>query len=540
MNRGRDSLMPIGAVVLIAAVAFVTLALVNSARDKGLSALEKAKTAEIGASADSRDQQIVGILTSTTALAAQPWDFAPASPNDLRILNSYRSPDARTGFFLIDPSDRVTQGILLRDGVVATKYDHTGFAAAKSSRSYLAGQGQILPVGTGLTTEVPVFVLSLPVIDRTTGAYRGSFIAEVDVSPESSFNREISQLVHGRTDQVLIVDSAGVVLAANRNDLLAKPLDGRAATVRDGFHRVDDEVVVRAAIPSAGWSLVFREEASEFDHALSQPLQNAARVVVVLLLLVGLGVFVLLFRRLRAAHEEQARLRRLNEDQEEFISIVSHELRTPVSGILGFLQTALDHWEVMDDAERRGAMRRAATNARRLQALTRDVLDTESVEAGRLAFNFEPTELVDEVRSAVEAAEALYDDHLITFELPVPPVTANVDADRIQQVLTNLLDNAAKNSPPGSTIQVRLVAEDGKATVSVVDAGSGLDPELGERLFEKFIRGRGSSVSGTGLGLYVCRLVIEAHHGTISAGPNPEGGTRFTFDLPMTAAPVGV
>jgi signal transduction histidine kinase len=251
-------------------------------------------------------------------------------------------------------------------------------------------------------------------------------------------------------------------------------------------------------------------------------------------LALGAVIFVLLLRRLRAAREEQARLRQLNKNQEEFISIVSHELRTPVAGILGFLQTGLDHWDVMQESERRTAMRRAATNARRLQALTRDVLDTESVEAGQLAFNFEPVDLVDEVRSAVEAAEALYDDHPVTFQVPPEPVEVNADSDRLQQVMTNLLDNAAKNSPPGSTIKVRLEAEDGRAKVSVTDSGSGLDPDLGPQIFDKFIRGRGSSVSGTGLGLYLCRLVVEAHHGTISAHVEPAGGTCFMFDLPLS------
>ena len=534
MNRFRDSLVPAGAVVLIAVVAMVTLTLVNSARDKGLSALEGAKIAEIRAAAESRDQQIIGFLTSTTALAAQPWDFQISSPGDLKILNSYRSPTARTGLFLLDSTDHVTQGILLQGPVIGTLYQHAGFDQVRQSKSYLGGRGAILPVGQGLTTDVPVFGLALPVIDRTTGAYRGAFIAEVDVSAESSFNQEIARLVRRRTDQLLIVDSQGMILAASRTALLARPIDARVTHLGPGFHRLGGEVIALAPVPSAGWQLVFREDAAEFDHALSQPLQNAARVVFVLLLALAAVVFVLLVRRLRAAREEQARLRQLNKNQEEFISIVSHELRTPVAGILGFLQTGLDHWDVMQDSERRTAMRRAATNARRLQALTRDVLDTEAVEVGQLAFNFEPVDLIDEVRSAVEAAEALYDDHPVTFEVPPEPVEVNADADRLQQVMTNLLDNAAKNSPPGATIRVRLEADDRQAKVSVTDSGSGLDPDLGPQIFDKFIRGRGSSVSGTGLGLYLCRLVIEAHHGTISAHVEREGGTCFVFELPLS------
>ena len=182
-------------------------------------------------------------------------------------------------------------------------------------------------------------------------------------------------------------------------------------------------------------------------------------------------------------------------------------------------------------------MRRAATNARRLQALTRDVLDTESVEAGRMAFNFETVDLVEEVREAVEAAAALYDDHAITADLPAGPAPASADADRIQQVLTNLIDNAVKNSPPGAPVSVSLRAQDGVARLCVTDCGSGLDPAVVPRLFDKFVRGRGNTVSGTGLGLYVARLIVEAHHGTIAAAPGPGGGAEFSFDLPLAAAP---
>ena len=117
-----------------------------------------------------------------------------------------------------------------------------------------------------------------------------------------------------------------------------------------------------------------------------------------MLLAVGLTLTVVLARRLRQAREEERRLIELNRSQDEFISVVSHELRTPVSGVLGFLQTSLDHWEVMSDADRHNAVRRAFTNARRLQAMTRDVLDTESIESGRFGYVKHEVDLTEEVR----------------------------------------------------------------------------------------------------------------------------------------------
>jgi signal transduction histidine kinase len=537
MRKLREWLVPTAAAGLIAVLAVVTLVLIDSARQRGLEALEEAKTAEINAAAASRDQQISGFFSATSALAAQPWDFKPSSPADLDILNRYRSPEAHTGFFLIDPQDRVTQGLLLkRPDLIGARYDHPGFAEARNSSQLLAGRGTILPVGQGLTTDVPVYALVLPVIDPRTGAYRGSFVAEGDVSSESSFNKEISRSIRARSDELLIIDSMGTILAASKTSRLGKPLDREIFALRPGFHRADGLVLAVADVPSAKWRLIFQQDQGEFEASLAQPLQNAGRILLIVLLLIAGGVFALLVRRLRAAREEQARLRRLNESQEEFISIVSHELRTPVAGILGFLQSGLDHWEVMTEPERKTAMRRAATNARRLQALTRDVLDTESVEAGRMAFNFETVDLAEEVREAVEAATALYDDHAITADLPAGRAQASADADRIQQVLTNLIDNAVKNSPPGAPVAVSLQVQDGVARLSVSDRGSGLDPAVAQRVFDKFVRGRGNAVSGTGLGLYVCRLIVEAHHGHIAAADIPGGGAEFSFDLPLVEA----
>src|SRR5207244_1956914 len=132
----------------------------------------------------------------------------------------------------------------------------------------------------------------------TTGTYKGCFVAEVDVSPESSFNQEVSQLVRHRTDQVLIADSRNIVLAASRTDQLDSELDPAYRDLPAGFHRIGDQVVVVAPVPSAGWQVLFRQDASEFDHAVAQPLQDAGRILVVVMLVVGVALFYVLLRRL--------------------------------------------------------------------------------------------------------------------------------------------------------------------------------------------------------------------------------------------------
>lgn len=280
---------------------------------------------------------------------------------------------------------------------------------------------------------------------------------------------------------------------------------------------------------------MFRQDRATFEAPLAQPIQDVGRLVVIVFLAVGAVMFVLLLRRLRVAREEQERLRRINEAQEEFISIVSHELRTPVAGVLGFLETSLDHWDAMSDAARETTVRRAAVNARRLQALTRDVLDTQSVETGRLAFNVDPIDLGEETRAAAEAALALYRDRPIEVAADDPIPVAG-DPDRLQQVLTNLIDNAHTNAPPGTVIEVSASSDAGNAFVAVRDHGPGLPAEGLERVFDKFVRTGSSTVAGTGLGLYICRRIIEAHGGRIWAENAPGGGAVFTFRLPLRDA----
>lgn len=540
MRRFREQLVPFGVLAAIVAVGVVTLGLLSSAQRSGLRALRDAKVAEVGATAASREQQTVNFLQSTSFLAAQQWDFRPNSPNDLRILESYRGPDARTGFFLLDPSDRVTQGILLEGNPIGAVFDRPGFAKARNSESYQRGVGAVLPVhSTGLTTSLPTVAVVLPVVDRTTSAYRGAFVAEIDVSPQANINAEVAKLARGEGAEFLILDTEGTVYAAADTSLLAKKLPAEYASLGKGDHNVGKRLVVVDDIPSAGWRVMFRQDRDTFESPLAQPIQDVGRLVVVVFLALGLGMFVVLLRRLRAAREEQERLRRINEAQEEFISIVSHELRTPVAGVLGFLETSLDHWSTMSDAERQTTVRRAAVNARRLQALTRDVLDTQSVETGQLAYNFESIDLAQETRAVVEAATALYHDRPIEVSAEPGSITVAGDPDRLQQVLTNLIDNAHTNAPPGTPIEISTTVDEEGALVSVRDHGPGLPAEGFERVFDKFVRTGSSSVAGTGLGLYICRRIIEAHHGRIWAENAPDGGAVFRFRIPLRGVGVG-
>lgn len=538
MSRLRDRLVPAAAFLLLAGLGVLVLVLVGDAEAKGRRALEDSVLGEVEAIARSQNSRVESQLTGASGLASDTWDLEPNSAGDLERLNEILElvPDLPTGFFLTDANGIITQGVLLEDrDSIGSRLERVGFSEVFTSPVFNAGAGVVLPVGEGITTDVPTIALVYPI--PGPDSLRGAFVFESEVAADSAFNAEIGELRRGETGTFLVFDLMGRIIAANDPSQIGETVSEPALLDSSpGLRVVDGEVRVVADIPAAAWRIAFTQDRDEFLSGLSGPLQQVGQIVVVAFLLIGAVLGVTLTRRLQAAREEQARLRLLADSQEEFISIVSHELRTPVAGVLGFLQTTMDHWDAMSDTERFNALRRSASNARRLQSLTRDVLDSQSVESGRMGYVMSEADMCEEVTVAIEAARALYPTIEFEPDLEVDEVSAVIDVDRIQQVLTNLLDNAARVAPPDTSVIVRLWRSDDRVKVSVRDHGPGLAPDLRDRVFDKFVRGSTSSVTGTGLGLYIARQIVEAHGGTISVDSVPGQGATFEFDVPMLQA----
>lgn len=539
MRRRLEALLPVVVLAGFLVAAVVVNLLLTSAQARGVHALEDSIEVEVEAVAASQDQRFANTFDSAAGLAnpaGAPYAIETGSAADRERLETLLQllPDVRSGFYLLDARDRVTQGVqLLDEGSIGQPFEWPGYEALRGSATFAQGRGGVLPVAEGLTTDEPVLALVIPVLDPGTGARRGAFVFESVVAADSDFNQEIGPLGRGDTGEYLFYDDAGAVVAASDPTRLGQVLrDERLRTAPVGVQRFGDQVVALAEVPSAGWRVAFRQDAEEFEEPLVGPLATAGRVLVVVLLAAGGLLTVLLQRRLRAARAEQARLRQLGESQQELISIVSHELRTPVAGVLGFLETTLDHWDDMSDDERRSALGRAAANAQRLQSMTRDVLDTQSVEQGRLVHVLQPLDLAAEVRVAIDAARALAPDRRFVLDGPDEPVWVQGDADRLHQVLANLLDNAQRSSPVVEPIEVTVAATGSEAEVQVRDHGAGIAEEALERIFDKFVRERGDSVRGTGLGLYIARQVLEAHGGRIWAESPPGAGATFRFTIP--------
>ncbi|MGQ9715767.1 MAG: sensor histidine kinase, partial [Anaerolineae bacterium] len=177
----------------------------------------------------------------------------------------------------------------------------------------------------------------------------------------------------------------------------------------------------------------------------------------------------------------------------------------------------------------------------RLQRLINDLFTVSRLEAGRLDLQPRPTDVGSLVRKVAEGLQQVADQH-IQVRLPLTPLQAHLDPDRITQVLDNLLGNAIKFSPPGGTITVSATLEgDGDwLHIWVEDEGPGIPPQHLERIFEKFYRverGVVRKASGVGLGLHICKSIVEAHGGRIWAENRPEGGSAFHFRLPVAGPP---
>ena len=238
--------------------------------------------------------------------------------------------------------------------------------------------------------------------------------------------------------------------------------------------------------------------------------------------------------------QDLAPLRELEGMRAEFMGMVSHELRAPLTSIKGSAATVLNASRALDPAEVRQFFRIIDEQANHMDALIHDLLDAGRIETGTLAVAAEPTEiagLVDQARNTFISGGGR---HTVLIDIPpeLPPVMA--DRQRIAQVLNNLFSNAARHSPESLPIRISASREGVHVAVSVSDEGRGVPAERLSRLFQKYAgpgTGKGRAGPGRhGLGLIICKGLVEAHGGRIrAASGGTDRGTRFTFTLPVAA-----
>jgi signal transduction histidine kinase len=255
----------------------------------------------------------------------------------------------------------------------------------------------------------------------------------------------------------------------------------------------------------------------------------------------AVGVFVLL-AALSSTRSEVSAMRRASdradailEGRAEIAGMIAHEVRGPVTTIRGIASTAAAHYEGLDDGERREFFSLIEQESRRLLGAVDQTSLALKIDAGSLSFQMMPAPLATIVRAGIEAASVPSSEHGVRV-VAQEEVTLVADATRLTEVVRQLVDNAAKYSPPGTPITVRAVAEDGAAVIEVVDEGPGIPVDQRAVVFERFNRWRPRGYEerpGNGLGLFICRGLVAEHQGEIAVEDGPSGGTMLRVRLPL-------
>ncbi|HEY2144548.1 MAG TPA: two-component system sensor histidine kinase KdpD [Steroidobacteraceae bacterium] len=220
------------------------------------------------------------------------------------------------------------------------------------------------------------------------------------------------------------------------------------------------------------------------------------------------------------------------------LAALSHDLRTPLTVLVG-LAESLALTTPRLSAQQLETADAIQDEARRMSTLVSNLLDMARIESGEVRLNLQWQPLEEVVGAALEAARNMLQRHHIEVRIPRDLPLVKFDAVLIERVLVNLLENVSKYTPPGSTVTLTAQVIADRLSVSVSDDGPGLPIGREEAVFQKFTRGeRESATPGVGLGLAICRAIIESHQGKIVAAQRPGGGAIFTFTLPLGSPPL--
>jgi signal transduction histidine kinase len=224
----------------------------------------------------------------------------------------------------------------------------------------------------------------------------------------------------------------------------------------------------------------------------------------------------------------------------ELVSAVSHELRQPLASIRGFTEMLLAHWGEFSDAEKMEMLVEVLHDAVRVGRLMDELVDMSRLGGGRQRLSCVPTQVRPLVERAVRNVKVSYPGMEAALDLPGELPAVTVDPFKIEQVLTNILENACKHGAAGPVLVTAAVVSPGAAgavEVSVSDQGDGIPAAELPHVADKFFRGAAADQSGLGLGLWISRGIVEAHGGRLDAGPADGHGTTVRFTIPLRPEP---
>jgi signal transduction histidine kinase len=375
------------------------------------------------------------------------------------------------------------------------------------------------PVGVRGSDEIGELARAFDTMRQQVARSTGELRRERDV---------LSAVLEAADDGILLVDGVGEVLVAN--DRWAAVLGGSGLAAAASLSRADGvdgtfAEAARAWLLEPGRALVTdferRDPYRRFRCYTAPVLHRDATPI-------G-RIFVLR----EVTWESQAeRLRTA------LVATVSHELRAPLTTIAGYAATLLQAGPWAPEAERE-MLEIVAQSAATLGGLVDNLLDAATMEAGDLRLQREPVRLERLAQRLAGQRQRLAPAHFFVVEAEPGLPLADADPARIEQVVANLVENAIKYSPRGGPINLHIYADaEGMLSVSVSDRGIGIAPEHAERLFERFYRADSDAVrstKGVGLGLFICRRIVEAHGGRIWVASSPGAGSTFAFTVPRLA-----
>jgi len=234
------------------------------------------------------------------------------------------------------------------------------------------------------------------------------------------------------------------------------------------------------------------------------------------------------------AHDVSDR-KRVEQLKQDFVAMISHELRTPLTALqamLALLQAGA-YGEITPSGTQR--LKSAKTGVNRLIMLITDLLDMEKLEAGKLSMTYRDVDLSEVLDSSVDTIEGFAEEHDITVKITKKAITVLADSDRLIQVMVNLLSNAIKYSEDDGTVEVNVEEDAEECEVQIVDHGAGIPPGFEDKIFQRYEQAPspdGKRRVGTGLGLPICKAIVDQHGGTIGVRQTEGGGSTFWFRIP--------
>ncbi|HEV8250528.1 MAG TPA: ATP-binding protein [Gaiellaceae bacterium] len=373
-----------------------------------------------------------------------------------------------------------------------------------------------LEVTVGLVAQMAVAVRNAALQKE----HRRLEAAEAAARAVAAEREQAAQVLDAVGDGIFLVDREGVVRLWNRAAQLMTGLRADAVQGRPIADAFGDWEALAGRIPVA--------EGRAVASSVTLPVEAAGRDLWLSFVAVrGADGVVYAFRDVTGE-------RRLDEEKSEFIATISHELRTPMSAVYGAAETLLQRRDQLTAEQRQQLIEMIAAQAARLSQITAEVLLTSQLERGDVRLERRVVDVVNVADLVVQTMRPQLEP-AASLELEVvSEARAAGDADRIQQVLVNLVDNAFKHGGPGPIV-VRVESGNGAVRVSVSDRGPGIERGEQQRIFEKFYRAGPQltrEAGGTGLGLYISRELVRRMGGRLTVTSEPGAGATFVFDLP--------